>query len=160
MEQRDHMICIVGPTASGKTALSVRLAQALGGEIVSFDSMQVYRRMDIGTAKPTPEERCGRAAPHARRGRPAENYSVSRYVQEADACVQDILSRGSLSPSSAARGLLYRFSHRGAAVCAAAADRQARGPGAPRGRGGAHSRFWTSCAPWTPSGRRGCPSRT
>ena len=41
MEQRDHMICIVGPTASGKTALSVRLAQALGGEIVSFDSMQV-----------------------------------------------------------------------------------------------------------------------
>ena len=75
MEQRDHMICIVGPTASGKTALSVRLAQALGGEIVSFDSMQVYRRMDIGTAKPTPEERC-------------------RYVQEADACVQDILSRG------------------------------------------------------------------
>ena len=43
MEQRDHMICIVGPTASGKTALSVRLAQVLGGEIVSFDSMQVYR---------------------------------------------------------------------------------------------------------------------
>ena len=50
MEQRDRMICIVGPTASGKTALSVWLAQALGGEIVSFDSMQVYRRMDIGTA--------------------------------------------------------------------------------------------------------------
>ncbi len=94
MEQRDHMICIVGPTASGKTALSVRLAQALGGEIVSFDSMQVYRRMDIGTAKPTPEERCG--VPHHMLdvANPAENYSVSRYVQEADACVQDILSRG------------------------------------------------------------------
>ncbi len=94
MEQRDHMICIVGPTASGKTALSVRLAQALGGEIVSFDSMQVYRRMDIGTAKPTPEERCG--VPHHMLdvADPAENYSVSRYVQEADACVQDILSRG------------------------------------------------------------------
>lgn len=96
MEQRDHMICIVGPTASGKTALSVRLAQALGGEIVSFDSMQVYRRMDIGTAKPTPEERCG--VPHHMLdvADPAENYSVSRYVQEADACVQDILSRGKL----------------------------------------------------------------
>ncbi len=94
MEQRDNMICIVGPTASGKTALSVRLAQALGGEIVSFDSMQVYRRMDIGTAKPTPEERCG--VPHHMLdvADPAENYSVSRYVQEADACVQDILSRG------------------------------------------------------------------
>ena len=94
MEQRDHMICIVGPTASGKTALSVRLAQALGGEIVSFDSMQVYRRMDIGTAKPTPEERCG--VPHHMLdvADPAENYSVSRYVREADACVQDILSRG------------------------------------------------------------------
>ena len=83
MEQRDHMICIVGPTASGKTALSVRLAQALGGEIVSFDSMQVYRRMDIGTAKPMLDV-----------ADPAENYSVSRYVREADACVQDILSRG------------------------------------------------------------------
>lgn len=96
MEQRDNMICIVGPTASGKTALSVRLAQALGGEIVSFDSMQVYRRMDIGTAKPTPEERCG--VPHHMLdvADPAENYSVSRYVQEADACVQDILSRGKL----------------------------------------------------------------
>ena len=93
MEQRDHMICIVGPTASGKTALSVRLAQALGGEIVSFDSMQVYRRMDIGTAKPTPEERGG--VPHHMLdvADPAD-YSVSRYVQEADACVQDILSRG------------------------------------------------------------------
>lgn len=94
MEQRDHMICIVGPTASGKTAPSVRLAQALGGEIVSFDSMQVYRRMDIGTAKPTPEERGG--VPHHMLdvADPAENYSVSRYVREADACVQDILSRG------------------------------------------------------------------
>ena len=84
MEQRDNMICIVGPTASGKTALSVRLAQALGGEIVSFDSMQVYRRMDIGTAKPTPEERCG--VPHHMLdvADPAENYSVSRYVQEGE----------------------------------------------------------------------------
>ena len=54
-----NIIAIVGPTASGKTALSVRLGQELGAEIVSFDSMQVYRRMDIGTAKPTEEEMAG-----------------------------------------------------------------------------------------------------
>lgn len=159
MEQRDNMICIVGPTASGKTALSVRLAQALGGEIVSFDSMQVYRRMDIGTAKPTPEERCG--VPHHMLdvADPAENYSVSRYVQEADACVQDTCRAGSRH-SGRRHGLYIDSLIAGRQVCAAAADRQARGTRAPRGRGGRTSRFWTSCAPWTPSGRRGCPSRT
>ena len=56
------MICIAGPTAPGKTDLGVSLAVALDGEVVSCDSMQVYRRMDIGTAKPTPEER--RGVPH------------------------------------------------------------------------------------------------
>lgn len=159
MEQRDHMICIVGPTASGKTALSVWLAQALGGEIVSFDSMQVYRRMDIGTAKPTPEERCG--VPHHMLdvADPAENYSVSRYVQEADACVQDILSRGSPSFWSAARGFISILSSRGGSLRRCRRPAGARPWSAARPRR-AHSRFWTSCAPWTPSGRRGCPSRT
>lgn len=90
----DRIVCIVGPTASGKTRLSVALARALGAEIVSFDSMQLYRRMDIGTAKPTPEEREG--VPHHMIDvlDPAEDCSVSRYVEQADACVQDILSRG------------------------------------------------------------------
>ena len=55
----DNIVCIVGPTASGKTKLSVELALATGGEIVSFDSMQLYQRMDIGTAKPTPAEQKG-----------------------------------------------------------------------------------------------------
>ena len=50
----DRLVCITGPTASGKTRLSVELALAMDAEIVSFDSMQLYRRMDIGTAKPTP----------------------------------------------------------------------------------------------------------
>ncbi|MBQ6430335.1 MAG: tRNA (adenosine(37)-N6)-dimethylallyltransferase MiaA [Oscillospiraceae bacterium] len=88
------VICIVGPTATGKTALSVRLAQKYGAEIVSCDSMQLYRGMDIGTAKPTPEETCG--IPHHMIDclDPRESYSVSRYVQDADACVQDILRRG------------------------------------------------------------------
>ena len=55
----DRIICIAGPTASGKTSLSIALAKELGGEIVSCDSMQVYRHMDIATAKPSQEERQG-----------------------------------------------------------------------------------------------------
>ena len=56
------LLCVVGPTASGKTALSLRLAEVYGGEIVSADSMQIYRHMDVGTAKPTLAER--RGIPH------------------------------------------------------------------------------------------------
>lgn len=87
---------ITGPTASGKTALGVALAEALHGEVVSADSMQIYRRMDIGTAKPTPEEM--RGVPHHMIdvAEPGENYSVARYVEEASACVDDILARGKL----------------------------------------------------------------
>ena len=92
--KRIAVIC--GPTASGKTALSVALARRLGGEVVSADSMQIYREMDIGTAKPTWEERQG--VPHHMLdvARPGEQYSVSRYVQEASACVEGILRRGKL----------------------------------------------------------------
>ena len=73
-----------------------RLAQRLGGEVVSADSMQLYRGMDIGTAKPTPEEMQG--VPHHMIdiADPTENYSVSRYAAEAAACVDDILARGKL----------------------------------------------------------------
>lgn len=87
---------ITGPTASGKTALGVALAELLHGEVVSADSMQIYRRMNIGTAKPTPEEMCG--VPHHMIdvAEPGENYSVARYVAEASACVDDILVRGKL----------------------------------------------------------------
>ena len=90
------LVVITGPTASGKTALGVALAQRLGGEVVSADSMQIYRGMDIGTAKPTPEETQG--VPHHMIdiADPAENYSVSRYAAEAAACVDDILARGKL----------------------------------------------------------------
>lgn len=87
---------ITGPTASGKTALGVALAEQLHGEVVSADSMQIYRRMDIGTAKPSPEEM--RGVPHYMIdvAEPWENYSVARYVEEASACVDDILARGKL----------------------------------------------------------------
>lgn len=90
----DRIVCIVGPTASGKTRLSVELALAMDAEIVSFDSMQLYRRMDVGTAKPSPEERCG--VPHHMLDvlEPDEPCSVSRYVELANACVQDVLARG------------------------------------------------------------------
>ena len=90
------ILVICGPTASGKTALGVALAERYGGEVVSADSMQVYRHMDIGTAKPTAEEM--RGVPHHMIdvADPAENYSVGRYVSEASAQVEDILARGKL----------------------------------------------------------------
>lgn len=90
------LVVITGPTASGKTALGVALARRFGGEVVSADSMQIYRGMDIGTAKPTPEEMQG--VPHHMIdiADPTENYSVSRYAKEAAACVDDILARGKL----------------------------------------------------------------
>ncbi len=89
-----NLLCIAGPTASGKTALSIALAKELDAEIVSCDSMQVYRHMDIGTAKPTWEEREG--IPHHMLdvAEPDEDFSVSRYCEMATPIVDDILSRG------------------------------------------------------------------
>lgn len=88
------LIVVCGPTASGKTALSIGLAKAFFGEVVSADSMQIYRGMDIGTAKPTAAEMEG--VPHHMLdvAEPGESYSVSRYAREAAACVDDILRRG------------------------------------------------------------------
>ena len=93
---KNKIVVVCGPTASGKTALSIALAKAFDGEVVSADSMQIYRGMDIGTAKPTKEEMAG--VPHHMLdvAEPGEQYSVSRYVQEATACVEDILARGKL----------------------------------------------------------------
>ena len=92
----EKILVITGPTATGKTRLSVELAKKLNGEVVSADSMQIYRGMDIGTAKVTKAEMQG--VPHHMIdiADPSEDYSVSRYVEEADAAVRDILSRGKL----------------------------------------------------------------
>ncbi len=89
-----QLIVVSGPTATGKTRLSILLAKALGGEIVSADSMQVYRRMDIGTAKATAAERA--QVPHHMIDvcEPWEDYSVSRYVQEAAAVCDALLAAG------------------------------------------------------------------
>ncbi len=90
------IISVVGPTASGKTKLGVELAKGYDGEVVSADSMQIYRRMDIGTAKPTPEEMDGIVHHMIDVAEPEENWSVARYVHQAAQCVDDILSRGKL----------------------------------------------------------------
>ena len=91
-----QVVCVVGPTASGKTALGVWLAKHYNGEVVSCDSMQIYRRMDIGTAKPTREEMDG--VPHHMIdvADPEEDYSAERYRREAVPVVDDILARGQL----------------------------------------------------------------
>ena len=103
-----NILVICGPTASGKTALAVELALLLGGEVVSADSMQIYRGMDIGTAKPTPEEM--RGVPHHMLdvADPAEDYSVARYVRAASACVDDILSRGAAAHCGRGHRTLHR----------------------------------------------------
>lgn len=90
----NNIICIAGPTASGKTALAVELAKELNGEVVSCDSMQVYKRMDIGTAKPTLEEMQGIPHHMIDVAEPWEDFSVSRYCDMAAPIVDDILSRG------------------------------------------------------------------
>ena len=90
----NKLICIAGPTASGKTALSIALAEALDAQIVSCDSMQVYKYMDIGTAKPTVEERKGIVHHMLDVAEPDEDFSVSRYCAMADPIVANILARG------------------------------------------------------------------
>lgn len=91
---KQKLICIAGPTASGKTALSIALAKLLDTEIISSDSMQLYRGMDIGTAKPDLAERDGIVHHMFDVAEAGGTFSVARYQQMADACAQDILSRG------------------------------------------------------------------
>ena len=99
------IVVIVGPTASGKTRMAVELAQLHNGEVVSADSMQIYRGMDIGTAKPTREEMGG--VPHHMLdvAVPGEDFSVARYVDMAAQCVDDILARGKLPIVAGGTGL-------------------------------------------------------
>ena len=101
----NNMICIAGPTASGKTALAVELAKRFDGEVVSCDSMQVYRRMDIGTAKPFPEERQGIPHHMIDVADPDEDFSVSRYCEMASPIVDDIVARGKTAIIAGGTGL-------------------------------------------------------
>ena len=92
--KKPELIVITGPTATGKSAIGVRLAKLTGGEIVSADSMQVYKYMDIGTAKPSLVEMD--CVPHHMIDfiSPLEDYSVALYVEDASRCVEDIIRRG------------------------------------------------------------------
>ena len=90
------VLCIVGPTAVGKTRMSIELAKALNGEIISGDSMQIYRGMDIGTAKATLEERQGIVHHLIDEKNPDEPYSVAAFQQTVRAKIEEIKSRGKL----------------------------------------------------------------
>ena len=102
-------LCVVaGPTASGKTALAVALARRLGGEIVNADSQQVYRGLDVGTAKPTAEERA--AAPHhlVDVAEPGEGMDAARFAALADAAIADVAGRGRFPIVAGGTGLYLR----------------------------------------------------
>lgn len=101
----DQIICIVGPTATGKTALAAALANLFDGEVVSADSMQVYRRMDIGTAKPTRSEMGGVVHHMIDVAEPTESFSVARYVAQADVILSDLLTRGKACVVAGGTGL-------------------------------------------------------
>jgi len=101
------IIAVAGPTASGKTALAIELAKRYDGEIVSCDSMQIYRRMDIGTAKPDADELA--AVPHHMIdvAEPWETCSVADFVKKARAAVDDVLSRSKLPILAGVRDFIW-----------------------------------------------------
>ncbi len=106
---KSKVIAVVGPTASGKTAYSIELAEKIGGEIISADSRLVYKGLDIGTAKPTVAERKG--IPHYMIDivEPEVEYSAGLYVKEARKCIDDILSRGKSPIIAGGTGLYFRI---------------------------------------------------
>ena len=101
----NNIICVAGPTASGKTALAVELAKEFDGEVVSCDSMYVYKHMNIGTAKPTKEEMDGIVHHMIDVAEPDEDLSVSRYCDMAAPIVDDIVARGKTAIIAGGTGL-------------------------------------------------------
>ena len=120
------ILAVTGPTASGKTALAIELAKRLDGEIISCDSMQIYRGMDIGTAKPRKEEL--RAVPHHLIDiLPADApYSCSDYVKDAERAIDDIVSRGKLPIFCGGTGLYLDRLLKGGNADEAACDPEIR----------------------------------
>ena len=102
---QNKIIAVAGPTASGKTALAVEIAKAVDGEIVSCDSMQIYKSLSIGTAKPDADEMQG--IPHHMIDfvEPTQRYSVADFVDDARACIDDILTRGKVPVIAGGTGL-------------------------------------------------------
>ena len=123
----DRIVVIVGPTASGKTALSVDMTKKLRGEVISADSMQIYRGMDVGTAKVTPEEMDGIPHHMIDVADPAESFSAARFVEMADPILRDILSRGKTAVIAGGTGLYVDalIQGRAFAPCPATGKREA-----------------------------------
>jgi tRNA dimethylallyltransferase len=110
---RPRIVCVVGPTASGKSALAVELAERVGGEIVSADSRQIYRSLDIGTAKPTAAERA-RVRHHCLDLiQPGERFDAARFRAAASAAIADIEARGRVPLVVGGTGLYVRVLLRG-----------------------------------------------
>ena len=103
-----RLLCLLGPTAVGKTEIAIELAQRLNAEIVSVDSRQIYRQMDIGTAKPTPEEQ--QAARHhlIDCADISQSFSVADYQRLADTAITDIRNRGKRVLLVGGAGLYFR----------------------------------------------------
>ena len=101
------ILCVVGPTASGKTDYAVELALKCGGEVVSCDSMQIYKHMDIGTAKPTADEMKGVKHHMIDIIEPNESFSVARFSEMARECIDDILLRGKMPVLCGGTGLYF-----------------------------------------------------
>ena len=104
---KPKILCVVGPTASGKTDYAVELALKCGGEVVSCDSMQIYKHMDIGTAKPTADERKGVKHHMIDIIEPNESFSVARFSEMARECIDDILLRGKMPVLCGGTGLYF-----------------------------------------------------
>lgn len=102
------LIIIAGPTASGKTSLAIELAGRFSGEIISVDSMQVYRRMDIGTAKPTPEEQA--QTPHHLIDivNPDQEYNLARFIEDAEPACEEVASRSRIPIMAGGTGMYIR----------------------------------------------------
>ena len=124
----DKNICwvLTGPTASGKTALSIRLAKEYDCEIVCMDSMQIYRGMNIGTAKPTEEEMAGIPHHMLNVAEPVEAFSVARYQELAEECIADIHARGKRALLVGGTGLYLRALRQPMAMGEVSADEGVR----------------------------------
>lgn len=105
----NKVIAVVGATASGKTAYAIELAKRIKGEIISADSRLVYKGMDIGTAKPTVEERQGIPHHFIDIVEPEENYSAGWYAKDARKCIKGIISRGKTPIIAGGTGLYFRI---------------------------------------------------
>ena len=121
-----RIIAVAGPTASGKSDLALKLAHELNGEIVCMDSMQIYCRMDIGTAKPTAKEQ--QFVPHHMLDivEPTENYAVADYAVDAEKVIREILSRGKVPILTGGTGLYLKALMHGLNLGGAGSDEKLR----------------------------------